>query len=320
MQLKLLVFSLFSFVLSNFFLFLLKPKLERYFLTKPNIRSSHSLPTPSGGGIVFVLIYCFGALIFGIKLPLLYLPLAFIGFLDDLFDLNRFFRYLMQVATSCLMIYESNFYKSYLLDTDTLIFILMFIFLILFITAIINFINFMDGIDGIVSSCLIIVFSVISILVNPYLLILVGALFGFLFWNWHPSKIFMGDVGSTFLGAVLAGTLINQYEFDNFLKIILVASPLLLDSFICVLRRYYAKEPIFKSHSLHLYQRLFQAGWSHSKVTTLYFLSTLFLALLSIIGNFTFMIIGLISIFTFGIFLDFNYAIPFKISLEKNKK
>ena len=57
----------------------------------------------------------------------------------------------------------------------------------------------------------------ISILVNPYLLILVGALFGFLFWNWHPSKIFMGDVGSLVIGYILAvfTTMILYTKFSS---------------------------------------------------------------------------------------------------------
>jgi len=318
--LNLLFVAFFSLVFSFILLYFLLPQLEKYFLTKPNLRSSHKLPKPSGGGIVFVFIYCFGSVTFGNTSPLIYLPLSFIGFIDDLYDLNRFLRYLIQVVTSFLIISKSYFFNNYLIDLNPLLLILIFCFLILFITAIINFINFMDGIDGLVSSSLIVVFITSAILTDPYLLILVGALIGFLFWNWYPSKIFMGDVGSTFLGAVLAGTLINQYNFDNFFKIIYVASPLLLDAFICVLRRFFTKQPIFKSHCLHLYQRLYQAGWSHSKVTIFYLLPIILMALLLIFNSYILLLFGLASLLVYGYYLDLKIAVPFKISLEKTDK
>ena len=75
-NLNLLVISFLSFISSILLLYFLKPKLKKYFLTKPNLRSSHDLPKPSGGGIVFVLIYCIGSLFYGDKTPLIYLPLS----------------------------------------------------------------------------------------------------------------------------------------------------------------------------------------------------------------------------------------------------
>ena len=71
----------------------------------------------------------------------------------------------------------------------------------------------------------------------PALWPLVGALFGFLLWNWSPAKVFMGDVGSTFLGAVFAGVVLQQASFTAALGPLLVATPLLADACICVLRR-----------------------------------------------------------------------------------
>ena len=93
----------------------------------------------------------------------------------------------------------------------------------------------MDGIDGLVASCMGIIFLIISIFSNQLLLFLVAPLLGFLYFNWFPSKIFMGDVGSTYLGALFVGCLFNIQGFVNQLSIILVALPLLLDPFICVL-------------------------------------------------------------------------------------
>ena len=92
---------------------------------------------------------------------------------------------------------------------------LLFILIIITGTAIINFVNFMDGIDGLVSGSLIIIFLIGSILINNYFLIVVGPLLGFLLWNWDPSKLFMGDVGSTFLGALLVGLLLTDSKNIN---------------------------------------------------------------------------------------------------------
>ena len=79
-----------------------------------------------------------------------------------------------------------------------------YIYLSFLATSIINFANFADGIDGLLSSSMIIIF-VLSALQNnnnSFLWGIVGCLVGFLFYNWQPSKLFMGDVGSTFLGAI----------------------------------------------------------------------------------------------------------------------
>ena len=145
------------------------------------------------------------------------------------------------------------------------------------ITAIINFVNFMDGIDGIVASNLLLTIYIISFYVpnSSTLFIAVGSLIGFLILNWSPAKLFMGDVGSTFLGALLAGLILQAESWSQSLGFLLLTSPILLDAFICVVRRLISRQNIFRPHKLHLYQRLHQAGWSHAKITKLYFDVTL---------------------------------------------
>lgn len=317
---NLTLYSLLAFIFSYLFIYFFKKKLADYFLQKPNSRSSHIIPKPSGGGISFVLSFGLFSTILGNKLPLLCLPLAALGFLDDLFDINRRLRYLVQVLTAILIIFNSHFFKNYLLEIDLILAILIFVLMIIFVTSIINFINFMDGIDGLVCSSLIIILIPASILISPYLILLVSALLGFLLWNWYPSKVFMGDIGSTFLGAILAGTLIQVNSLENFFRIIIIASPLLLDASICLIRRFFANENIFNSHCLHLYQRLYKSGWSHSKVTICYLIPTLIIAILSIVGNLTLLYSSLLCLIIFGIYLDYNYSIPFKKFIGNRKK
>ena len=81
----------------------------------------------------------------------------------------------------------------------------------------------MDGIDGLVASCMGVIFLVLSISSNQLLFYLVAPLLGFLYFNWFPSKIFMGDVGSTYLGAIFVGCLFNIQGYANQLSISLIA-------------------------------------------------------------------------------------------------
>jgi len=106
----------------------------------------------------------------------------------------------------------------------------------------------------------------------------VGALLGFLLWNWSPAKVFMGDVGSTFLGAVFAGLVLQASSWPQALALLLVAMPLLADACLCVPRRLLAGQRVFQDHRLHLFQRLHQAGWPHARVSLTYIAATAVLA------------------------------------------
>ena len=76
----------------------------------------------------------------------------------------------------------------------------------------------MDGIDGLVAGSMILIFAVGSIFISNYFLIFVGSLSAFLFWNWYPSKVFMGDGGSTFLGSIFFGLLLDSSNIFESLK------------------------------------------------------------------------------------------------------
>lgn len=232
----------------------------------PNARSSHRSPTPRGGGLAFVVVatlltplYAQGATAW---IPVVCAPLALVGILDDRFNLPALWRYLAQLFTAlALMAMTSLSLPLWSLP-----------FVLLAVTAIINFFNFMDGLDGLVASCA----AVLMLASGQW--VLAGALLGFLLWNWSPARVFMGDVGSTYLGAIFAGLVLQRPEPLQSLLFLLVATPLLADAFICVLRRWHAGQQIFQPHRLHLYQRLHSAGWPHASVSFLYLLQTSLLA------------------------------------------
>ena len=213
MVLALLIIIASAAVASWCLLRLLIPILRRRCLDQPNARSSHTQPTARGGGVVFVFVSAVASVLnlffnYISSLPLiahdiallLALPLAFIGFQDDRYSLPSGWRYSAQFATAILVILLSP------LDVPSIFFLPSLVFLLIAVTAIINFTNFMDGLDGLVAGCMALVLMTSAIKVSAPLPIwaLVGALFGFLFWNWSPAKVFMGDVGSTFLGTVFA--------------------------------------------------------------------------------------------------------------------
>ena len=314
-----LAIFIFSIIFSLFALKNLSPLLKKYLMYKPNFRTSHKIPTPSGGGISFILITIIGSFYllftngFSLEyiLPILCLPLAIVGFIDDLFDIRVIYRFLIQFFSTILVIYFSPMNFGFL-DIP------LFAFLILLIMSIVNFFNFMDGADGLLGSSMLVLFSTIMISTKSFqpLLFVLGGLFGFLLLNWQPAKVFMGDVGSTFLGLYFSGLLLQTHSLENFISLLLIAMPLLGDSFFCLIRRLLAKQNPFKAHKLHLYQRLIKGGWSHKKVSLLYFSASLISSITYLNFGIKLLIILVIFEFILGFWLDHKYASPFGI--EKN--
>ena len=236
--------------------------------------------------------------------PLLSLPLAIVGLLDDRFSLPASSRFLVQLFTALVAVLLSP------LLTPSLVLLPLLFLLVIAVTALINFTNFMDGLDGLVASCM--ALSLALELSAPWpVWSLIGALLGFLVWNWCPSKVFMGDVGSTFLGAVFAIFVLQASSWSQALALLLVATPLLGDACVCVLRRLLLGHPVFKPHRLHLFQRLHEAGWSHSRVANLYLVATSALAIALYFGGLFWVLCVAFTSLLIGFWLDQNVAVRF---------
>lgn len=288
------------------------PLLRRRLLDQPNGRSAHSVPTPRGGGLAVVLVAAAASglsllLVQGgaslTLLPLLALPLALIGLLDDRLSLPATWRYGAQALTAWALIQLSSLSVPWP----------AWPLLLIAITAVINFTNFMDGLDGLVAGCLAVALSAAALqLAAPWpLWALVGALLGFLLWNWPPARVFMGDVGSTFLGAVFAGVVLQAPGWPEALGLLLVATPLLGDACLCVIRRALAGQPVFRAHRLHLFQRLHQAGWSHARVSALYIGATAVLAIALLLAGWPAVVSVAAGVLALGVWLDWRVAVPF---------
>lgn len=289
----------------------------------PNNRSSHSIPTPRGGGISFVIVAIFASFVALLtstfvtptQFPLvcaafLGFPLALVGFFDDRYNLPSSWRYFVQLLSALLIILLSPLHSSHIL------FIPFMGLLLISVTAVINFTNFMDGLDGLVSGCMTLLISAAAFYLDaPFpIWALVGALVGFLFWNWSPAKVFMGDVGSTFLGAVFAVLVLQAPTWLESFGLLLVATPLLGDACFCVLRRLMAGQPVFQAHRLHLYQRLHQAGWSHARVSLLYMSFTTVHAILLLLVGVVWVTIFAALELLIAFWLDQRVAVPFTVA------
>lgn len=292
-----LVFT--SSLLSWLIVGLIKNYLAQQLLDIPNQRSSHTQPTPRGGGLGFIVAFgVTSVLATWVGLPshwerwLVLLPLIIVGILDDYQGVSSKVRYLVQLITALGAIALWGFVS---IPGGPVAGIVI---TIIAITAMINFYNFMDGLDGLVASCSLTQLALLAIyLQQPELWLLVAALVGFLWWNWSPAKIFMGDTGSTFLGAIVALVILSAREQPFYLwTAFAMTLPLISDAIYTLLRRLLKKENIFQAHRTHIYQRLQQAGWSHSNVATSYALLTLLMGVMIIFWGLEGVILGVVAI------------------------
>ena len=292
------------------FLFFIK-YFGKIFFDLPNERASHKKKTPSGAGIV-ISIFCS---ILNLKQSynpfMIALPLSIVGLLDDKSEVKSSIRYISQVLTITFILLLSSQFKTIVVYLNNNIFLTIFILSqILIGTSLINFTNFLDCLDGLVVSSTLIIFITLSF-DNTTLIPFIVGLASLLNWNWSSAKTFMGDSGSTFIGAIFFSEIINSVSIkEYFLKIILF-SPILLDAITCLIRRFKNGYNIFLPHKMHLAQRLHISGWSHSQVSILYSFLTSILCLEYKFAELKIIIITCIFIFIFGYFLDKKVASPF---------
>ncbi|MCR8538761.1 MAG: hypothetical protein JJ848_000190 [Prochlorococcus marinus CUG1439] len=296
-------------ILSLFFFKIFYKYISKYIIDRPVYRSSHVGDIPTSAGIIFLLIYTIYVLLNNKYRLLILLPIGIIGFLDDIFNIKQSYRFCFQsinIFLTFLLFFNFNFFS------DLTFFNILISLLVLFIgLTLVNIINFMDGIDGLVAINMFLILLNYSLSNNLDLIAIPIVLFVFLFYNWSPAKIFMGDSGSTFLGLLLFYITFAKNDFNSAVIVLLTTAPLLMDSLICILRRIRNKENIFLPHKKHLYQRLYQKGMKHSKVSTIYAFCTSILLIFSHTNNLIIMTSLALFVFIIGIYLEKYHALPF---------
>lgn len=270
--------------------------LKKKLLDIPNERSSHENPTPRGGGIVIV----FLTLIFYLLYQSLYsdsfiwsyflggILIAYISWLDDIKNISIILRLACHILATLLVIYQIGYFEKIYLPYLGSVHLGYFG---LFVTSIwviwfINAFNFMDGIDGIAGIQTVIAAFAWALIgyfqeIDFYIffgIVLFFVSFGFLLHNWHPAKVFLGDVGSAFLGytfgvlplfALAFGSSSSFKEFSLLTGILFVWF-FFYDSILTLLKRILRRERIWQPHRQHLYQILVISKLSHSFVSLIY--------------------------------------------------
>lgn len=278
---KIWVTTIISILILSFFLtYVIRIWALKYrIIDVPNERSSHSHPTPRGGGVAIVISWYTGITILFLSeslSPEIYFALlsgillAIISLVDDIISIKPGIRLLIQFLSAALALYflkgiDSIYIQQFYLNEDIILLPLALITIVWFV----NLYNFLDGIDGYASIEAICISLVLYIFTNDaLLLLLLVSVMGFLIWNWPRAKIFMGDVGSTQLGFILVilGIYYNNEHQFNFLLWILLSSPFWFDASLTLFRRWKRGEKLSQAHKKHAYQRLVQAGYSHLQV------------------------------------------------------
>lgn len=298
----LIVLSIASFLISLFTVDFIRQRFSQSLLDIPNERSSHTQPTPRGGGLGFIIAFAATSAIALVlssyfaqsfdnqpnrpNLVIIWLiltPLAIVGIIDDRGNVPASIRYLVQLVASGVAVAGFGaFPQPWLTSLGTAGSILAIALSAIGMTALINFYNFLDGLDGLVAGVTAIQLGFLALYLNqPLLWLLIAALLGFLRWNWFPAKIFMGDAGSTILGATVASALLNNSSGDlvQAWSALAITLPIVSDAIYTLVRRLIRGENIFQAHRSHIYQRLQQSGWSHAQVATTYICLTLLIAI-----------------------------------------
>ncbi len=256
--------------------------IKHALLEEVNERSSHTVPTPNGGGIGLAFTWFIGLfylhLTSQIDTSLFYalvvgVIISFVSFFDDLYDLSPKIRLLTQALVAlCGLYFLGGFTELSLFGLHVENQILLNVFAFLLIVWFINLYNFLDGINGYAGSEIVFLcFAGFMLFSGDHFVVLAVASLGFLFWNFGNAKIFMGDVGSTLLGynvAIFTLYYGNQNTIDFWVWIALF-SLFWIDATFTLLNRLRKREKLSQAHKEHIYQRLTQIGWSHSRVVVL---------------------------------------------------
>jgi Fuc2NAc and GlcNAc transferase len=258
-------------------------------LDMPNERSSHSQPIPRGGGLALTLAHLLGVL--GASLLALSpyelavaligggFLVAAIGFLDDFGHVQASRRLICHLLAFAWAVWWLGGFPPVdfgwgATNLGPLGTVLMVVYLVWFL----NLFNFMDGIDGIAGAQALSMSVTASLLLwvgadgaNAALplLLLAAATAGFLVWNWPPAKIFMGDVGSGYLGFAL-GTLALWTVVEGWLTVwvwLILGGAFLADATVTLLVRARMGVTLAAAHRSHAYQRLSRYWRSHRSVT-----------------------------------------------------
>lgn len=275
-------------------------------LDLPNDRSSHTIPTPRGGGWAVMLTLLAGWGLLALLedylgagsgtitvWPILIASIALMGisWADDRRGLGpapRFAAQMIAVVVGCATLPADGLvFQGYLpFWADRILAGIGWLWFV-------NLFNFMDGIDGLaggeaasigIGVALITGVAALDPLAGLYGLTAAGAAIGFLWWNWHPAKLFMGDVGSIPLGFTLGWLLLLLAAAGLWQAALLIPAYFLTDATWTLLRRLLTGKKIWQAHREHFYQQATRSGHSHAQVSRAVLLLNAVLIILALVS------------------------------------
>lgn len=306
----------------------------------PDKRKVHKNPIPRLGGLGIYAGFLLGYMLFGhqsIQMNSVLIGGVIIiitGMIDDIKPIPAKYKFLGQAAAAAIIplyggivLRDVSFFGIYI-DFG----VLSYPITIFFILGVINCMNLIDGLDGLaggIGSIYFLTIGIISLVLHNtsgldsvLTFIMLGSTLGFLFHNFNPASIFMGDSGSMFLGYMIAVIALLGYKNVTFTSVIvpifLLAIPI-LDTFFAILRRFINHKPISMPDKNHLHHQFLKKNFSHKKTVLIIYLIDILFALASIVyvlGN------NKIGMIIYGILFIVVLAIILRtdIIFERNKK
>jgi len=219
------------------------------------------------------------------------------GILDDIMELGAKYKFAGQLAAACTVVFFGNLEVSFInlpFGGQLQFGLLSIPFTIVWIVGITNAINLIDGLDGLaagVSSIALITISGMAIIQGNIYVVAVGLIvlastLGFLIYNFHPAKIFMGDTGALFLGFIISVLSLLGFKnvtFISFIIPVIILGVPISDTFFAIVRRIVHKKPLSAPDKYHLHHCLLRMGYSHRQTVLLIYAMAAFFGLVAVI-------------------------------------
>lgn len=270
---------------------------------RPNQRKVHQKVMPRLGGLAIFISFLAGMVLlrpeFQASVAILIgcLIIVITGICDDLFELPARVKLLGQLAASVTVVFLGDLQVGFInlpLGGQLQFGLLSIPLTILWIVGITNAINLIDGLDGLaagVSSIALITISGMAMIQGNLYVVAVGLVvlastLGFLFYNFHPASIFMGDTGALFLGFIISVLSLLGFKnvtFISFVIPVIILGVPISDTFFAILRRIIHKKPLSAPDKSHLHHCMLRLGYTHRQTVLLIYAMAAFLGLVAVI-------------------------------------
>jgi UDP-GlcNAc:undecaprenyl-phosphate GlcNAc-1-phosphate transferase len=227
-------------------------------MDNPSPEKIHNIPVPRTGGLGIFLTFLLGIVLFPNILhyyEIIFLSLIFlIGFIDDMISIPQKIKFILEIILGIMLsiINSWRFTGIYIFDV---------LFSTFYMVGSINALNEIDGMDGLAGGIVLITSLFLSYWIKDITLVIAVAVLGFLLYNFHPAKIFMGDGGSLFLGSFIGlislKILNSNPNFSTLIALIFVYSIPIYDSALTILRRFLSGKSLFVPDLGHFYNKLY---------------------------------------------------------------